>query len=105
MLLDLRGLAFRPVSQLFEIEARDVVPKGVLEGPPQLPLTGNPEIQGLKLEEPAQRRVAPELPVQLQARELLCHPGSESLETIASNPELGDEPLESLAVRLDLRRK
>ena len=67
MLLDLRGLAFRPAPQSFEIEAWDAAPKGALEGPPQLALTGDPEIQGLKLEEPAQRRVAPELPVQLQA--------------------------------------
>jgi hypothetical protein len=102
MLLDLGGLRFGPTPELSEVDSRRFVAQRPFQRDPQRPLSRDPEVQALELEQPAERRVAGHLAVQLQAPELLGQPGPAGLQRIGRDPQFPHQPLESLAVRVDL---
>src|SRR5689334_8117561 len=71
-------LTFGTGDERVEIEAREprVVGKGTCERLPQRPLPGDAGLQSLQLDEAAERRIAPQPPVQLQPGRLLGDPSA-----------------------------
>src|SRR5215208_3688434 len=74
------------------------------EGTPQAELAADAGHEALELEHAAERRVAAQLPVRLQAAGLLHAPRQRGLDGVGTHAEAVHEALERRAVLRDLRR-
>src|ERR1700709_2061348 len=96
------ALTCRPLGQRGEVEAVETRAERALQSPPELQLAGDSDQHHFQLEQPAERRVAGQLAVRLQAAELLPGRGQRWLDPAPSDPETLHELFESGAVGLDL---
>jgi hypothetical protein len=88
--LQSRELLFGAGDQVRERDGRRAEPGRVQfsQRPPQRELAVHADTERLELDDPAERRIAPELAVELQPRELLSAPASEDLDPV--NPHIQD---------------
>src|SRR6188474_3562098 len=101
-LLDRVALPFRPLGELGEVEAVPLRAEALLKRAPEAGLAGDADRQALQLDQPAERRVTAQLPVELQTTELLHDPGRRRLEPARLDVEALHHAPQRLAVGLDL---
>jgi hypothetical protein len=68
-------------------------------------LAGHPEREALELDEPAERRIPAQLPVRLEPPGLLEHPGARDLGAVVPYAKVVHDPLERLAVGVDVHHE
>jgi hypothetical protein len=92
-----RGVLFlRPRRQRLELDSGPLAEAQSGERPPEFGLPGDPDRQALELEDAAERGVAAQVTVRLEAREPLEQPGENGLDRIAGDAEAVDDALEVL---------
>src|SRR5215218_456416 len=97
-----RSPSARAAGKGVEVEALERVAEALLEPVPELQLAADPGRQDLQLEDPAERRVAAQLAVQLQPPEALADAGERGFERFAVDPEPVHQPDQRLPVGFDL---
>ena len=99
---DLLALAVGPLGEGVEVEAVEGLAEALLQRVPELHLAADPRGEDLQLEDPAERRVAAQLAVQLQPAEPLAEPCERRFDRVALDSEPAHQPDQRLAVGFDL---